>query len=720
MAGNNSIQFVRGNNISGSDEELLPGQPAYDLTTKYLYVGDGSKISETSPIKASFADDAENVTSTINGKNISDIFEENGTTAKEATNSPKSLYNLGAFDTYVDNGNDTVTVTRKTECMRLDGSEAWVRWGSDGSYFYTKTPQAAYLDNNLGVCVGSNPSLNYENSWNGSNTLFVYSYGNSGWGSIFAIGIDGVTSPETCKEYFRQNPTYVQYQLADSESYTEDVISKRSINTLDANMSNIVRDEVEKTLNLANPWSTGRFVGVYYTISENGAFLGITNEDNRQWNYSNADIYMVLQPGTYTASVTFSGTLVTNRKCAIFTEDGTELCGLSPTTRYEQSFTLSQETSIGIMVKSFDGGIAEFMLNEGSHAYPYQPYNGAIVHEKQLNDALENYLPLTGGTVNGELGAQGLFTAKNKILVETGGGSYNEGVRINRSTDDGSSHYTCGVFMGGNKGTTEGQVPCFVGADDADGETYNQLIDMTSEQRNGLLVRRSDGAVFEKYNGSIQRVYSPNNKQGELPSKGRVAPYDRGSNPMPDGLSMSEAYNDNYPTAYGNLLNLGGAGKGQILVGWSGNEGEQSTPSGLWYRSARDKGTQAFSEWKQAVTSVDGKTGDVQLSEIGVVKRDLLWSGNHNISSNGLRDISLSSTAYTHFIVDLYSNDMVGDMFCMVLRASYSLSNAMSASIVHFPQSSSPTGEIIPAVYIYILNAFISRNKLNLSQLLSS
>ena len=108
------FQFLRGNNISDNSAELLPGQPAYDLTTKYLYVGDGSKISETSPIKASFADDAENVTSTINGKNISDIFEENGTTAKEATNSPKSLYNLGAFDTYVDNGDGTVTVTRKT------------------------------------------------------------------------------------------------------------------------------------------------------------------------------------------------------------------------------------------------------------------------------------------------------------------------------------------------------------------------------------------------------------------------------------------------------------------------------------------------------------------------------------------------------------------------------------------------------------------------------
>ena len=36
------------------------------------------------------------------------------------------------------------------------------------------------------------------------------------------------------------------------------------------------------------------------------------------------------------------------------------------------------------------------MLVEGNHAYPYQPYNGAIVHEKQLNAALEGYIQFIG------------------------------------------------------------------------------------------------------------------------------------------------------------------------------------------------------------------------------------------------------------------------------------------------------------------------------------
>ena len=58
MAGKNSIQFLRGNNISSCSATLLEGQPCYDMATGYLRVGDGSTIASTSPIKASYANDA--------------------------------------------------------------------------------------------------------------------------------------------------------------------------------------------------------------------------------------------------------------------------------------------------------------------------------------------------------------------------------------------------------------------------------------------------------------------------------------------------------------------------------------------------------------------------------------------------------------------------------------------------------------------------------------
>lgn len=73
MAGNNSIQFLRGNNIANSDEVLIPGQPAYDMNTGYLYVGNSSSIANTSPIKASYANTAGGLSTgniTISGSRI--------------------------------------------------------------------------------------------------------------------------------------------------------------------------------------------------------------------------------------------------------------------------------------------------------------------------------------------------------------------------------------------------------------------------------------------------------------------------------------------------------------------------------------------------------------------------------------------------------------------------------------------------------------------------
>lgn len=60
------------------------------------------------------------------------------------------------------------------------------------------------------------------------------------------------------------------------------------------------------------------------------------------------------------------------------------------------------------------------------------------------------------------------------------------------------------------------------------------------------------------------------------------------------GLSLQQAYNNGYPTTYGNVLSIGGTGDGQILAGWSGsNNGIER----LYYRNRRDAcGT--WSAWK--------------------------------------------------------------------------------------------------------------------------
>lgn len=59
------------------------------------------------------------------------------------------------------------------------------------------------------------------------------------------------------------------------------------------------------------------------------------------------------------------------------------------------------------------------------------------------------------------------------------------------------------------------------------------------------------------------------------------------------GLRLYEVYNNGYPVNFGNVLNIGGRGYGELLFQWTGD----SNPGHLYYRSKRDVASQAWSNW---------------------------------------------------------------------------------------------------------------------------
>lgn len=59
------------------------------------------------------------------------------------------------------------------------------------------------------------------------------------------------------------------------------------------------------------------------------------------------------------------------------------------------------------------------------------------------------------------------------------------------------------------------------------------------------------------------------------------------------GLMLYEVYNNGYPVTYGNVLNIGGQGYGELLFQWTAD----SNPGHLYYRSKRDVASQAWSNW---------------------------------------------------------------------------------------------------------------------------
>lgn len=59
------------------------------------------------------------------------------------------------------------------------------------------------------------------------------------------------------------------------------------------------------------------------------------------------------------------------------------------------------------------------------------------------------------------------------------------------------------------------------------------------------------------------------------------------------GFRLYEVYYNGYPVPYGNVLNIGGRGYGELLLQWNAN----SDPGHLYYRSKRDVASQAWSNW---------------------------------------------------------------------------------------------------------------------------
>ncbi|ENP0328610.1 tail fiber domain-containing protein [Enterobacter hormaechei] len=88
-----------------------------------------------------------------------------------------------------------------------------------------------------------------------------------------------------------------------------------------------------------------------------------------------------------------------------------------------------------------------------------------------------------------------------------------------------------------------------------------------------------------------------------LVSRGRISALEGNVQGAMPGIQMYEAYNNGYPTSYGNILHMKGAqasGEGELLVGWSGSDGAHAQ---VYIRSRRDTVGANWSGWAQVYTT---------------------------------------------------------------------------------------------------------------------
>ncbi|ELX1899059.1 tail fiber protein [Escherichia coli] len=128
----------------------------------------------------------------------------------------------------------------------------------------------------------------------------------------------------------------------------------------------------------------------------------------------------------------------------------------------------------------------------------------------------------------------------------------------------------------------------------------------------GALTGNADTATKLKTARNINGVRFDGSTNISIPtitSRGRVTALTGTTQGAATGLQMYEAYNNGYPTTYGNVLHLKGAastGEGELLIGWSGTNGAHAP---AFIRSKRDSTAAAWSEWAQIYTSKDSVPG---------------------------------------------------------------------------------------------------------------
>ncbi|HGU9358180.1 TPA: tail fiber domain-containing protein [Escherichia coli] len=212
-------------------------------------------------------------------------------------------------------------------------------------------------------------------------------------------------------------------------------------------------------------------------------------------------------------------------------------------------------------------------------------------------------LPLTGGTLSGGLTSSGEIISKYANGFRIAYGSFGFFIR-----NDGSNTYFMLTASGDTLGSWNGLRPI----------TINNTSGAVSIG-NGLNVT---GGVNGSLNGNAStatKLQTARNINGvkfdgsgdininTLVSRGPVTALS-GSTQGTAGIQMYEAYNNSYPTTYGNVLHMKGAsaaGEGELLIGWSGTDGAHAP---VYVRSRRDISTANWSGWAQVYTTAHKPT----------------------------------------------------------------------------------------------------------------
>lgn len=154
---------------------------------------------------------------------------------------------------------------------------------------------------------------------------------------------------------------------------------------------------------------------------------------------------------------------------------------------------------------------------------------------------------------------------------------------------------------------------------------------------------KTDGTTWTQWRQYITDTNIVNYGSGFVVSKGNLPPDHYGNNRGPFGLNMWGAYANGYPVTYGNVLHMTNTGSSQLLLGWSGSDGQHADN---YVRSKRDNDTGAWSPWTRLVTeaNIDGI-----VAPMNVATATKLQSNRTNWVGTGVKDSVVGGLTWNNY-----------------------------------------------------------------------
>ena len=225
-------------------------------------------------------------------------------------------------------------------------------------------------------------------------------------------------------------------------------------------------------------------------------------------------------------------------------------------------------------------------------------------------------LDKNGGTVTGNLNASGYNITATKFIGNLQGNADSatkanqdsQGQVINTTYVKGITASNATLTLTKGNGTTSTVTINNVGnstkaTQDSQGQAINTTYIKSITASNATLtVTKGNGTTSTVTINNVVHSTDADNA-GKLNNKGDISASTLPNN-FTTGLTTHSAYNGNYPSQYGNVININNKGKSQIFMEWKGDDNAAGDPGGIWYRECRDN-QNAWSNWAKIAYLTD-------------------------------------------------------------------------------------------------------------------